>query len=138
MLTNYDMLYEGSSYNKEQVIKAHTCGCFFCKKIFLSTEIQRWEFNRYGVTALCPYCEKDAIVPESESGEYELSQSLLEEMHIRYFPESSDVSIAVLEELRNAVRCEIENTQDMDVRARKLDKYSRYKAALAAKKCENK
>ena len=54
-------LHRGSSYHKDEVLKAETCGCFHCCQTFPPSEIWDWIDN--GETALCPKCRIDAVLP---------------------------------------------------------------------------
>jgi hypothetical protein len=50
--------------NKQAILKSTECACIFCFKKFKPEEIQ--EFccdNDVCETAICPYCQIDAIVP---------------------------------------------------------------------------
>ncbi len=87
--------------DKEYLIRAHDecknhkpelevpqkCGCFYCKKIFDSSEIERWlthdnPADRRG-TAICPYCGVDSVIGE-KSG-HRITPEFLEAMHKEWF-----------------------------------------------------
>jgi len=40
-------------------------GCFHCLKIFESKEIV--SYTDQGETALCPFCEVDAVIPDTDN-----------------------------------------------------------------------
>lgn len=64
--------------NKDVLNKTDKCGCFYCLRQFAPSEIK--EYIRKGEeTALCPYCNIDAVLP----GEY--SKEFLEEMYEYWF-----------------------------------------------------
>ena len=58
-----------STYHRKQLEKDNICGCFSCLEIFSQSEIKEWCFERESgnerVTAICPYCDVDAIIGES-------------------------------------------------------------------------
>ena len=68
-----------SKNNKQELINAKKCGCFYCLKIFDPNEIKDWIKDKNGDTALCPYCMIDAVIPESN--EYELNEKTLKNMN---------------------------------------------------------
>ncbi|RDJ35599.1 MAG: cytoplasmic protein [Crenarchaeota archaeon] len=49
--------------NKAQLTTAKNAGCYQCGKIFDTKEIK--EFTDQGETALCPYCEIDSVIAET-------------------------------------------------------------------------
>jgi hypothetical protein len=59
--------------NRELVLASDRCGCFYCLAIFPSAEITGWISElgpkagrlRAGVTALCPRCGIDSVLPEA-------------------------------------------------------------------------
>jgi hypothetical protein len=50
-----------SIHNAKQVAESKECGCYFCLRVFPSEEIL--EFIDNGDTAICPFCNIDAILP---------------------------------------------------------------------------
>ena len=78
---NYQkMLRARRMNNRGALLDAKECGCFFCLKIFNPVQICRWLNEE---TALCPYCNVDAVIPES--CDYELDDSLLLAMKEYWF-----------------------------------------------------
>lgn len=72
------------SCNHEEFInRSEYCGCFSCCRVFPSYEIKNYIKDMGGKTALCPYCDTDALLPQS--GPYELSEVLLRKMNKRWF-----------------------------------------------------
>jgi hypothetical protein len=49
-------------HNRGMVESSRTVGCYFCGKIFKPAEITEWVDK--ADTAICPYCEVDAVLPE--------------------------------------------------------------------------
>ena len=83
---------------KEMIIKAHKpsfgnywrlkakkqkCGCFYCCRIFNSSEISDWIFDVPEYTAICPYCEIDSVIGEEDG--YPITEEFLEEMYNYWF-----------------------------------------------------
>ena len=78
---NYQkMLRARSMNNRGALLDAKECGCFFCLKLFDPAQIRSWLNEE---TALCPYCNVDAVIPES--CDYELDDSLLLAMKEYWF-----------------------------------------------------
>ena len=74
------MLRPRSMNNREELLDSKECGCFFCLKMYTPDRIQDWLNEE---TAQCPYCNVDAVIPESY--EYELDDSLLLAMKEYWF-----------------------------------------------------
>ena len=71
------------SINNEQAVRdSKECGCFFCLKIFKSEEVKKWASDDKGMTALCPYCGIDSVLPD-KSVHFDLN--FLERMHNYWF-----------------------------------------------------
>lgn len=80
--------YAMARYNRQMMGSGSKCGCFYCLKIFASSEIDEWcseTENGEGVTAICPYCGVDAII--SENCEFPLTSELLGAMNKMWFCE---------------------------------------------------
>lgn len=76
--------YRHSICNKEELRKSKKCGCFYCIKIFNTKEIKEWiEENSGAETAICPYCDVDSVIAESD--EYDLNKELLNYMYNIWF-----------------------------------------------------
>jgi hypothetical protein len=62
-MINYDIKQAAkfAMYNKENVLAAKICGCYHCMAIFEPKEIKEWTDKNQ--TALCPFCNVDAILP---------------------------------------------------------------------------
>jgi hypothetical protein len=70
--------------NREVLTKSYRCGCFYCLKIFKSTEIKEWinDKTKDG-TALCPYCSIDSVIGESSG--YPITEEFLTKMKEHWF-----------------------------------------------------
>jgi len=76
------LAHKMSSRHREYIELSHKCACFYCLKTFQKDEIVQWVDNN-GQTALCPYCNIDAVL-----GDYipfELTDEFLKEMNVRWF-----------------------------------------------------
>lgn len=78
--------HDAARFNKDILGKNSKCGCFYCLKVFSTSEIEGWclELDEgEEVTAICPYCGIDAILPESAG--YPLTDEFLGAMRERWF-----------------------------------------------------
>ena len=80
---NIKDIHAHSQSNKQELATVSKCGCFYCKKIFNPNEITSWLKDKNGDTALCPYCNTDSVI--SESDQYTLNNDLLDKMNKFYF-----------------------------------------------------
>jgi hypothetical protein len=77
----YQEAHQLSIHHRTDILRSERCGCFYCLRIFLPSEIEEWVDD--GQTALCPYCGIDSVLG-SASG-IEISQDFLGQMRERYF-----------------------------------------------------
>ena len=70
-------------------MKSEVCSCFYCGSIFPASEVDEWtiEPGLGAVTALCPRCEIDAVLPSSslEEAGFELDLAVLTQMKGYWF-----------------------------------------------------
>ena len=88
MLTDQQQktVHDSSMNNRSALEAAPSCGCFFCLKVFPPAEIAIWVDRATepdGVTALCPYCGVDAVIPSTASGKF--GPGLLSDMKNYWF-----------------------------------------------------
>ena len=85
-------IHKLSSNHKKLLMKEDICGCFYCVSIFnpkLITDwiedelITDWIEDADDLTAICPYCGIDSVIPKHS--DYELNEQLLEEMREYFF-----------------------------------------------------
>lgn len=83
-------------FHRAAVEHSKQCGCFYCSRVFAASEIRDWVHHvtrgkkkLAGVTALCPHCGIDAVLPDAL---IEVTSALLTEMHKRYFTVREDNS----------------------------------------------
>lgn len=46
--------------NRAEIERSDFCGCFYCRKTFVSADIAEWTDD--GLTALCPRCGIDSVI----------------------------------------------------------------------------
>ena len=82
-LKDLEQTHKHSISNKEEIEKSEFCGCFYCKKIFKSSEIKEWIKDKNGDTAKCPYCLVDAVIGDASG--YALTDEFLTQMNKKWF-----------------------------------------------------
>ncbi len=86
---NFKQIHDECGWHEEAIKKSKTCGCFYCLSIFPPSEIEEWiEESKdcprgSGRTAVCPKCNIDSVLPESE--QYKITNKLLEVMNEEWF-----------------------------------------------------
>ena len=83
-------IHKFSDHHRHLLVKSDRAGCFYCKQLFAPSEIMDWvddpdesgELNN-GVTALCPRCGIDAVLPSAAP--ITLTPELLAELHAFWF-----------------------------------------------------
>ena len=75
-------IHKHSSNNKIEIADSDTCGCFYCKELFVPTEVKEWIQDKEQ-TAICPYCKTDSVLG-NKSG-YEITRELLDAMSKKWF-----------------------------------------------------
>lgn len=79
-----NIAHNHSIYNEEELNNSKKCGCFYCLRIYDPKKIKEWVDEKNGKkTALCPFCEIDSVI--AESNEYELNDELLKYMNDYWF-----------------------------------------------------
>ena len=86
----YSILYNAKQHsigNWNDLSTSTICGCYHCKKIFLSNSIYDWigidGRSMDHATALCPFCGMNSVIAESAS--YPLKTDFLESMYHYWF-----------------------------------------------------
>ena len=77
---------EAARYNRSLLEKDKKCACYCCLKVFSPKEIVEWGAevsDGDGVTAICPYCDVDSVIPESSG--FPLTEEFLKAMQNRWF-----------------------------------------------------
>ncbi len=86
-----ESLHRLSSGNRDLLANSSRAGCFYCCALFSPAEVTLWVDGRQvetgslddGVTALCPRCGIDAVIPETKT--VVLTTELLLEMQAFWF-----------------------------------------------------
>ena len=83
MIYNLEAAHKASFDNRAALEAEQKCGCFYCKKIFSSCDIEDWIDEGKSGTAQCPYCGIDSVIGESSG--FEITEDFLHKMHLRWF-----------------------------------------------------
>lgn len=85
------ILHKRSLDNREEIQKSTFVGCYFCKKIILSSDVKNWclinDVDRRPNCAICPHCSVDSIISDYDckQNNIELNDELLLSMQKAYF-----------------------------------------------------
>ena len=86
------ILHKSSLDNREGITKESVfVGCYFCKRIMLSTKIKNWclinDIDRRPNCAICPHCSVDSIISDFDckQNNVELNDELLLSMQKKFF-----------------------------------------------------
>ncbi len=88
---NYSLkqIHSECGWHEKAILNSEYCGCFYCLEIFPQSEIVEWIEEPEdcprgpGKTALCPKCDIDSVLPESEH--YKITNELLTKMNREWF-----------------------------------------------------
>lgn len=58
---NIAALHKKASFHRFEIFHSDHCSCFSCGQSFLPTQIVEWTDKN--LTALCPHCHMDAVLP---------------------------------------------------------------------------
>ena len=81
----YRLAGKASFENWNNVMKSDMCGCYYCCRIFPSSEISDldWIQDLHGRTVLCPYCSIDAVLGDASG--IPIQKDVLEELRKEKF-----------------------------------------------------
>ena len=90
-LADQESLHRLCTANRETLARASRAGCFYCCKIFAPSDVVDWVDGPQvetgslddGVTALCPHCGIDSVIPEVAGVAF--STELMQEMRAHWF-----------------------------------------------------
>lgn len=88
-IKNLLKLHKYAIYNRKDIEKTDTCGCFYCKNIFYAGDITEWTDE--GQTALCPYCGVDSVICNKEG--YIVTPEDLEILNKHYFKDTPIITM---------------------------------------------
>jgi hypothetical protein len=86
-----ESIHKYSMRHRALLERSERAGCFYCEVIFAPAEITEWVDGSQvetgntddGVTALCPHCGIDAVLPSAAP--IPLDAGMLREMHYHFF-----------------------------------------------------
>ncbi len=80
-----EALHRLSSRNRDSVQGTRQCGCFHCLRTFEASAVEEWvaESDGLEVTALCPFCGIDSVLP-ARAGE-PIDGDILKAMRVYWF-----------------------------------------------------
>lgn len=86
-----ESIHRYSGHHRELLARSERAGCFYCRRLFDAAEVEEWVDGgqretgdtRDGVTALCPRCGIDAVLPSAAP--IRLDADLLAAMHAHFF-----------------------------------------------------
>ena len=84
-----EKIHDQCGWHVDAVRASNQVGCFYCLAIFPSTDVSEWVEEDPkcprgpGLTALCPKCGIDSILPDSLW--FDLTPELLKEMNQHFF-----------------------------------------------------
>jgi hypothetical protein len=64
--------------NQDEVMSSDECGCFHCLETFSKDAIVDWSEEEDGTTAVCPFCDVDAVIGDAAG--YPLTEDFLNAM----------------------------------------------------------
>ena len=81
----YKIASRASFENLDSVMKSKICGCYYCKRIFPSSDIIPEEYiqDKNGKTVLCPHCLIDAVIGDASG--IPINPEILEELYKEKF-----------------------------------------------------
>ena len=91
-MTHLQSAHQYCTDNRIQLQTKQRCGCFYCGKIFSSSEIKDWINEGKSGTALCPYCGTDSVIGASSG--YDITDDFLRKMHLYWFESGAEKGLA--------------------------------------------
>jgi len=70
--------------NNEELLRDKKCVCIYCKKEFDYKEIENYIADSDGLTAECPFCNIDSVIP-LEYDNYKVTKEDLDNLYEMYF-----------------------------------------------------
>ncbi len=91
--SSLEALHKLSSRNRDLIEGTRHCGCFFCLETFEASAVTEWtpEPNGGDVTALCPKCGVDSVLPAREGAK--VDREILLAMRAYWFPHASAIPV---------------------------------------------
>jgi hypothetical protein len=86
-----EQIHKASSRHRNRIEKSVLCGCFYCLATFPPAEVMDWidgpnsgEDLDVGITALCPRCGIDSVLPD-DVPKAPITADMLRAMHTYWF-----------------------------------------------------
>ena len=79
----YRDAHKASFQNKRLVMRSKLCGCFYCGRVYPASEVESWSHDREDMTAICPYCLIDSVIPDASG--FSLDAEFLRDMQRYWF-----------------------------------------------------
>ena len=101
----YSQACKAAFENWDSVKKSSLCGCYYCGRIFPSSEVtdNDWVPDLHGRTVLCPHCSIDSVIGDASG--IPLQKEVLDELHDYWFggpePEEKQVRCIVSDDCGN-------------------------------------
>ena len=80
----YKIIHKMAFENEKQLKEAKKCVCFYCEERFDVSKIKDWIEDKHGLTAQCPFCQIDSVIPEIIDGT-PISDDDLKKLYKYYF-----------------------------------------------------
>ena len=82
---DYILARAHSEEHENEIKSSESCGCFGCVSVFAPADIEEWieEPNSDERTALCPFCQKDAVIGSAAG--FPITVEFLEKMRKYWF-----------------------------------------------------
>lgn len=101
----YGLANKAAFENWESVKNSDLCGCYFCGRIFPSSEVtdNDWVPDRHGRTVICPYCSIDSVIGDASG--IPIQKDVLNELYDHWFggpePEEKQIRCFVSDDCDN-------------------------------------
>lgn len=80
------MALKAHTHNNEiEVLHSKSCSCLFCRQSFDARDVHDWTSDDNGLSAICPECGMDAVVPDN--GGAPLDKATLKEANLAFYGE---------------------------------------------------
>ena len=80
----YRKIHKLTFENEKLLKEVKKCACMYCNNRYDVKEIKDWIEDDHGLTAQCPYCWVDSVIPEIIDGKL-ITDEELKEMGKYYF-----------------------------------------------------
>ena len=84
----YDIIHSYCFANRKLLKRYKDCICLFCGNEYSYTKVSNWVKDEPELTAICPFCNVDAVVPktvENKVDKFTVTEELREAIKKYYF-----------------------------------------------------